>query len=979
MRTNTLFEQAKKKLGYDANGLLRSTSSALSQPNFEDLSSISEWLALEKAKRLEADYVYFRRFDDRPSQPQVYIYDFTDKGVIPKDQDLGEIQKNIWSSSEVPAAFIFSKDAVRIINTTCQPKQNGDEFFPVYLIGLAHEITGKIQERFSSYRLDSGEFWHLEEKHFRHDKSAHKTLLAKLKAVQEKFLTAKILREELVNRFLIQCVLIRFLEEKKEYDRFGKLQQVFPPDFFQKIAQANSFKESLEKGTFIQVFDYLNKKDHLNGQIFEWEGEEKKELENVLTKDLVNLLYKTSMDEKSQLALWDLYSFRFLPVEVVSSIYEALFTTDTSVKEEGMVYTPPHLAAFLVDESMPLTAWKNKTNYKVLDPSCGSGVFLVLAFKRLVHWWRLNNKGDAPGAKELTGILSNSITGIDSNENAVLLTRFSLCLAVCDMLTPPEVYSELHFPELKDKLVHADFFDWFKDNKGKATFDLVIGNPPFVQAHKNLPNWKEISNIKIPQKQIALYFLSVGMQLVKEKGLLCLLLKSSSFIYTSTGNTFRKSFFNKHRVHQIIDFTLLARNHVLWENKEPDTLAVFASKEQPNPSKNILHLVIKRTPSNSLKRYFEIDTYDFHWIPYVAALQDDFVWKCNLLGGGRLYGLIKRLKLYPTLIEFIEKDNKDWTSSVGYRASTDPDEDMCVEISGKPTLPTNWLTENGVVRFDFENEEAECFSQICDTRIYKSPHIVIKLNVGNIHSIPMHYFSNFDIGFKDGIYGIAAPKKDEQLINKLFNSLKSNNHLYRAFIFSTSPKTLIYKNTVLLVEDIKKLPINKPINKKINLSKIDDAIIDDVVKHYQNFIRRPESRKAFFQIPSKNLKNHLTDYASIFCNALNVIYQNKNLKFRFADAGSIHNNNFMYVAFRYDDKPDITFTGKHNIISEISEKKLQIILTLDKGHARFSRILKIYKKDYVCFIKPNQLRYWLDSIALRDADWVISDLVKEGH
>ena len=29
--------------------------------------------------------------------------------------------------------------------------------------------------------------------------------------------------------------------------------------------------------------------------------------------------------------------------------------------------------------------------YKILDPSCGSGVFLVLTFKRLVQWWIIKN------------------------------------------------------------------------------------------------------------------------------------------------------------------------------------------------------------------------------------------------------------------------------------------------------------------------------------------------------------------------------------------------------------------------------------------------------------------------------------------------------------------------------------------------------------------------------------------------------------
>lgn len=79
MKSKSLFEEAVEELGYKASGSLRSTSDADLQPNFEDLSSISEWLALGKAKRLEAHYVYFRRFDDRPSN-QLFISTTLRKG-----------------------------------------------------------------------------------------------------------------------------------------------------------------------------------------------------------------------------------------------------------------------------------------------------------------------------------------------------------------------------------------------------------------------------------------------------------------------------------------------------------------------------------------------------------------------------------------------------------------------------------------------------------------------------------------------------------------------------------------------------------------------------------------------------------------------------------------------------------------------------------------------------------------------------------
>ncbi len=973
MRQPTMFETTKEVLGYDKGGLLRPTPTGQTQPETpEDLSSVSEWLSLEKAKRLGAHYVYFRRFYDRPSQPMFYVYEYTNGMGVPSEAELGNIQKDVWSSGEVPCAFVFTKESVSIINTGQSPNYTGADFTPTYLLEKAKEVSEEIKERFSSYQLLTGEFWNAEKDNFAFNRSAHKTLLDKLRAVREAFLKLDENLAKPVNRLLIQCVLIRYLEEKRDYDADENLRTVFPEGFFQKIAGGPTFKYALETGTFWEVFAYLNQQDHLNGKIFEWSEEEKNQLKAISTQKLVALLYETRAGANDQLALWDLYSFRYLPVEIVSSIYEALFSTEKSVKEDGMVYTPPHLAAFLVDEAMPLNAWREKENFKVLDPSCGSGVFLVLAFKRLVHWWRLQHNGVSPDRDELINILSHSIHGVDLHDNAILLTRFSLCLAVCDMLTPPEIWDALQFPDLEGKLVSDDFFVWHKQTHGKESFDLVIGNPPFVQAHKNLPNWKDVSAFPIPQKQIALYFLSGGIGMVKPSGLLCLLVKSSSFLYTTTGGKYRTEFLKQNQVHQVIDFTLLARNNVLWENDEPDTAAIFATPGPADTSKKILHVVVRRAPSTRSKRYFELDAYDFNWVPYIAALQDDFVWKTNLLGGGRLYGVIKYLKTYPTLGNYLDK--MGWISGEGYETTESPNGESANHVNGKPSLPYEWLTPDGISSHDFPTVPFQTkFHRSRDQRLFSPPHILIREVVNNNFEFCVA-LSNEYLTFKKHIIGIAALQSQNAQIENLYLALKNQGSFYHSIIFATSSYCLIIRNTSIKPEDIYQLPYSP--NSGISLTKVNNHVLDDVVTHYQDFIRHPDSSKAFHPITTKNFQSHLTQFGSIFCEALNVVYTKDKLRFRQAEMGTLHFGKFIYTAFCYDELPDHTPSSYGEITTE---GELENLLILDKGYARFNRIQKIYKENYVCFIKPNQFRYWLDSIALRDADWVVADLVAQGH
>jgi type I restriction-modification system DNA methylase subunit len=57
------------------------------------------------------------------------------------------------------------------------------------------------------------------------------------------------------------------------------------------------------------------------------------------------------------------------------------------------VYTPPFVVRLMLDEAL---SWErldrlHAQNEVVFDPSCGSGIFLVEAYKRLVLHWRSRN------------------------------------------------------------------------------------------------------------------------------------------------------------------------------------------------------------------------------------------------------------------------------------------------------------------------------------------------------------------------------------------------------------------------------------------------------------------------------------------------------------------------------------------------------------------------------------------------------------
>ena len=149
--------------------------------------------------------------------------------------------------------------------------------------------------------------------------------------------------------------------------------------------------------------------------------------------------------------LWRLYSFDVVPLEFISSIYEEFVTA------KGAHYTPGYLVDFMLDEVLPWGG--DQWDLKILDPACGSGIFLVKAYQRLIQRWKNAHPDQKPAADDLRKILQRNLFGVDIDPHAVRVASFSLYLTMCDELDPKSYLNATKFPPLRDQtLICADFF-----------------------------------------------------------------------------------------------------------------------------------------------------------------------------------------------------------------------------------------------------------------------------------------------------------------------------------------------------------------------------------------------------------------------------------------------------------------------------------------------------------------------------------------
>lgn len=313
-------------------------------------------------------------------------------------------------------------------------------------------------------------------------------------------------------------------------------------------------------------------------------------LDDKTLKDIISHLYYPDSP----------YEFSVLPADILGSVYERFLgktirlTEGHQAKIEekpevrkagGVYYTPSYIVDYIVENTLGklLTPEPEKpislpetAKLKVVDPACGSGSFLIVAYQYLLDWHRDRyaenvdkwSKGknatlyQAKGGEwrlttaEKKRILLNNIHGVDIDAAAVEVTKLSLLLKVLEgetgeiaqrdflkererilpdlannikcgnSLIGPDFYDQPEMDLLDDEArFRVNVFDWktgFPEVFKQGGFDCVIGNPPYGA----LLSRQELSNLITRYPSISKFpdsycmFMVQGMNLLRPEGCL---------------------------------------------------------------------------------------------------------------------------------------------------------------------------------------------------------------------------------------------------------------------------------------------------------------------------------------------------------------------------------------------------------------------------------------------------------------------------
>lgn len=254
-------------------------------------------------------------------------------------------------------------------------------------------------------------------------------------------------------------------------------------------------------------------------------------------------------------------------------------------KKDGVVYTPDFITHWIVGQTLgsylekckqaiehepdSLTWWQAYRDrlavLRICDPACGSGAFLVAAFKYLKEEYKVvNTRLDELGetgdlvSKDLNDdILNNNLFGVDINAESVEIARLSLWLATAEKgkkLTSLKNNIKQGNSVIHHKSTDKNAFNW--DMQGFTDFDVVLGNPPYVRQER-------LSDIKPYLEKhyqtyhgvadLYTYFFELGLKILRKDGHLGYI-SSSTFFKTGSGEALRKHLSIEANLKQIVDF-----------------------------------------------------------------------------------------------------------------------------------------------------------------------------------------------------------------------------------------------------------------------------------------------------------------------------------------------------------------------------------------------------------------------------------------
>ncbi|MBO0949219.1 HsdM family class I SAM-dependent methyltransferase [Fibrella forsythiae] len=887
----------------------------------------------------------------------IFFFEFT---VAPIPEEIQEIHKNCWNFNRISTVFFILPDQIQIFNGFSLDEK----------IGLLNILTDENDlSKFSYWELISGKTW----EHFSDQIEGVKgdrvdaTLLKNI-ADAKKALSDRLLKSELANsiigrliftRYLIdRDVIVQFKGEPLNYERFNDILAETSPSILYELFSflnekfLNDANEMLFPTT-LSVHD-----DEAVTKVLTLE-EEKAYVREEHIEIVFNLFTGGNIIEKQiviYFANFKYYDFEIIPVEFISNIYE-LFIGEQKQVAQSSYYTPLFLTEYILNQTVKKYFDNNPNEYncKVLDPSCGSGIFLVESLRKIINQYqRISKVSKFELKSKLSSLVTDNIFGVDKDPEAINIAIFSIYLTLLDFQEPKDI-STFKFPNLRDNFFEGDFFSeefsseyLFRTRVATVEFDFVLGNPPwgtplsdekqlfeiYCEKRAKKDEWSDkrlISNREIAQAFIIRISDIASKQRTAPS---CALIITSKIFYNNNGKDFRRYFLERFYLEQVVELSVIRRQvfdkkipKIAGKNKTtigPPSIIFYKFAQGRNTSNNIVkHISIKPNIFFRLFKILVVEKYDYKEVVQSFFVENDWIWKLLVFGTISDFYFIKRLKRLRTINEvvsdekrfivnqgFKRKDglrSKDSTNLIGYNL---------IEVSKHDLQQFHLNSDLGLF-----SEKSVAYLPL-NLAVFEPPMLLIK--EGTDPSFKSLSALSYEKSvFNSSITAIKALKESDVDQLKIFSAVLNSNLCGYYFLLTGSSigieRDQVHDNERLafplidngtnisnLVSEIEEI-LSNPINKNLEGKRKPNSFYSDEILNIFSKLET-EINKAY---KVSRLELDLIDYANIVSIPL---FQNRQspfrrLSFQDKDYLSLYANVFIdHFENLYRDRSDMFFS-----------------------------------------------------------------------
>ena len=992
---------------------------------------------LQQAKRFGhegIDTIYFSG-----EYPSIYfkrVSAFTPDVV----KEIIRIQRKVWNQGKVPFLYVESDTQIRIYNCYETPRNETEASAEDSLLLFSTSLrTAKAENDldvlrtvFNKVAIESGHFWQHKEYANRVDskKRVDRALIDNIKKTRRQLRTQGLKdNDSIIHDLLLRSLFILYLEDRGATNR----------EFYETyLPGATSYFDILEDlpATY-RLFETLE--TAFNGNLSPVHPAEF----SVVTAahlDTIKRCFWSDWALSNQLMIvdWKIFDFGFIPIQIISEIYEDFLSEEKGtdqIAKTGTFYTPHTLAEFVLNQVLPYPSLgDSEYNIRTIDPTCGSGIFLVDTLNRLLDRWEYANPNEKLTFDIIKDIVLNNIFGVEIQGEAIKVTAFSIYLAMLDRLDPKTLWQNNRFPYLiydEDKPDQQQGKNLFRmSSLGHGPFEdidynLVVGNPPFgrknlepdVKAY--LDNLKKINSKQDFSKETVIPFLHRVTELCPN-GIIALLSTSKVLFNTeSTAQNFRRFLFNDMFVEKVYNFSAFRRTSdssnsrkLLTSASVPICVFVYRKTKPSTSSEKIIYYTPTTAIQNRLVDGIVIDSTDEKFLPRDECQKPDSkIWKVAMWGTERDFELIKSFLSRGKLGTIIRPKK---VKNIGVGFELNPQKNPAPTIKELPYLPADVIERYYTPKSKTHQIQYTHFRTIGALEAYIGPHLLIK--EGQVNKQFCATYTEYSCSFMKTVYGISLPSRPEHL--KLLTAFL-NSKLATYLMFLTSgdwgvERRRVMPNEVLDLPDLcftlpsevqEQIinhfdeiialktantafsidPIDHSINEiehkiervlwaGLNLSENAQILIEDLLNYRLDAFQKKEKSDAFKTVRAIEIQA----YGTHLCRTINHFLQPEDSIQASVEFFELNHKVPLQVIILHLDEQKRTNTveklpayGLDGILRDLEAYTYQ----KEAESIYFRRFIRYYKDDTIYIVKPNERRFWSRSMALNDADEIILEIL----